>query len=143
MQFWTSFLILFFSFKLESMDNQMLKQIATCPSSPNCVSSLEVSPKHKIKPWSLRGDSALVRKQLRELVLKMPRVKLIKKTENYDHFVFTSKVFRFKDDVWLYFDPDTKSIHFKSASRIGYSDFGVNRKRVEGIKQLLKGIDEL
>lgn len=50
---------------------------------------------------------------------------------DYLHAVFTSRIFRFKDDLELRMDRENRIIHLRSASRTGYSDFGVNRKRAE------------
>ncbi|WP_313122980.1 DUF1499 domain-containing protein, partial [Exiguobacterium sp.] len=63
----------------------------------------------------------------------LDRVKIVKEEGTYIHAIFTSKVFRFKDDVEFYFDEAAQVIHFRSASRVGYSDWGVNRKRMEDI----------
>ncbi len=63
----------------------------------------------------------------------MPRATLIEETEDYLRYEFESAIFRFVDDVELSFAlPD--QVHFRSASRTGYSDLGVNRKRVVNIK---------
>ena len=59
--------------------------------------------------------------------------------ETYLHVEFTSRIFRFVDDVEFVFEDETKTIHFRSASRTGYSDFGVNRNRMEEIRRLLNG----
>ena len=56
--------------------------------------------------------------------------------ESYLHYEFTSLLLRFVDDVEFLFDDETKTVHFRSASRTGYGDFGVNRKRMEEIRSL-------
>ena len=58
----------------------------------------------------------------------------MKADDRYIHVKFTSRVFRFVDDVEFCFDAEPKKIHVRSASRMGYFDFGVNRRRVEGIR---------
>ena len=65
----------------------------------------------------------------------MPRSKVVSNKENFLHVEFTSKIFRFVDDVEFYFN-EPGVIHFRSASRIGYSDMGVNRDRIEEIRHL-------
>ena len=65
----------------------------------------------------------------------MGRTTVVTVQENYIHAEFTSRLFRFVDDVEFCFDDDHKTIHLRSASRTGYSDLGVNRKRIERIRQ--------
>jgi uncharacterized protein (DUF1499 family) len=65
----------------------------------------------------------------------MPRARVVKDEGNYMHAEFTSRIFRFVDDVEFVIDDAHKVIHFRSASRLGYSDFGVNRKRMEEIRK--------
>jgi uncharacterized protein (DUF1499 family) len=66
----------------------------------------------------------------------MKRCRIIAMDDHYIHAEFTSAFFRFVDDVEFYFDSEAKIIHMRSASRIGYSDFGVNRKRLEKLRSL-------
>lgn len=115
------------------LENGELKR---CPSSPNCVSSYEKNPSHSIEPllYSTTKDEAAAK--LKSLVLGMKRTKLISETDNYMHFEFRSKIFRFVDDVEFYFPENEKVVHVRSASRTGYSDMGVNRKRIEKIRNL-------
>jgi uncharacterized protein (DUF1499 family) len=67
---------------------------------------------------------------IKQIVSQMPRTQLIAERPNYLHFTFKSSLFGFIDDVEFYFDESKKMIHFRSASRTGYSDLGVNRKRM-------------
>ena len=64
----------------------------------------------------------------------MPRSKIVSEQDNYLHIEFTSRIMRFVDDVEFYFNDTKKIIQVRSASRVGRSDFGVNRKRVEMIR---------
>lgn len=111
-------------------------ELKKCPSSPNCVSSYETGPAHSIEPllYSTTKDEAAGK--LKSLVLGMKRTKLISETGDYMHFEFKSRIFRFIDDVEFYFPDNEKIIHVRSASRTGYSDMGVNRKRIEKIRNL-------
>ena len=76
---------------------------------------------------------------MKEAILSLPRVKLVEEDESYLHCEFTSLLFRFVDDVEFVFDDATKTLHFRSASRTGYGDLGVNRKRMEEIRRLVSG----
>lgn len=130
-----AFLLIFYS--EGSMAEDILSTIRTCPDSPNCVSSLTESKKHFMPPWIFNGELSAVKETVKEKLLSLKRVKLISETENSLHFVFTSFLMRYKDDVWFYFDAEESKVHFKSASRVGYSDLGANSKRMKGLKKLI------
>lgn len=74
-------------------------------------------------------------RKLTAAIQSMPRRKIVIATENYLHVEFSSAIFRFVDDVEFFLDDATQTIHFRSASRLGYSDLGVNRKRMEEIRR--------
>jgi uncharacterized protein (DUF1499 family) len=76
---------------------------------------------------------------LKAAVHSLNRTKLVEENETYLHYEFTSFLFRFVDDVEFLFDDDTKTVHFRSASRTGYGDLGVNRRRMEQIRSLIEG----
>lgn len=119
------------------MSNDVVNEIKKCPESPNCVSSLTDSKKHFMSPWGYEGDKKDLMSSLKGMVLKMDRAKLKASSEDHYHFIFITKLMRFKDDVWFYFDDEKKLIQFKSASRTGYSDWGVNKQRMEEVKAKL------
>lgn len=79
------------------------------------------------------GDSADVLSRLRAVVSAIPRAKIVTADENYLHVEFTSALFRFVDDVEFFVDREQRVIHFRSASRVGRSDLGVNRQRMQAI----------
>jgi uncharacterized protein (DUF1499 family) len=64
----------------------------------------------------------------------MKRTKIISINDDYLYAECISSVFRFVDDLEFYFDDVEKIIHFRSSSRLGYYDLGVNRRRIEKIK---------
>ncbi len=72
---------------------------------------------------------------LKKIILQMKRTKIVTETNVYLHVEFTSAIWRFVDDVEFFFDGAKKLVHVRSASRLGYSDFGLNRKRVENIRK--------
>ena len=116
-----------------------MKQLTPCPSSPNCVSSQAQDEDHAITPIRYQKAKTEAKRVLKEGVQSLPRTKLVEETETYLHYEFTSLLLRFVDDVEFLFDDETKTIHFRSASRTGYSDFSVNRRRMEGIRKLVEG----
>ena len=107
----------------------MTPRFAPVPDSPNCVSSRApaTDAQHYIPP--LQGVTVA---QVKAAALAMPRTELVEEDGDYAHIVFTSALFRFKDDVELQQEGDL--VHVRSASRVGYGDLGANRKRVEALR---------
>ena len=114
------------------------KQLPPCPSSPNCVSTQAQDESHSIAPFRYRKSRAEAKEALKEVIRSLPRMRLIEEDEAYLHYESTSLLFRFVDDIELLFDDQAKIIHFRSASRTGYGDLGVNRKRMEQIRALIE-----
>ena len=110
-------------------------KLSPCPDSPNCVSSQSQDPSHFIEPLSYTDSQTEAKARLLKVMEAMPRTQVISNTENYIHAECTSLIFRFVDDVEFLFDHKKKLIHVRSASRIGYSDLGTNRKRIEALRQ--------
>ena len=106
-----------------------------CPSSPNCVNSMVNEDEvHRIEPF--RGVSLV---ELRELLQNEESVEIVTDHENYLHAEFTSLIMRFVDDVEFFSIAEEQVIHVRSASRLGSSDLGANRHRVEGLRTKLLG----
>jgi len=106
-----------------------------CPGTPNCVSSEFVADaEHYIEPLVYSDDDAAqVMPRLKTIVREMGGSIQAEKTD-YLAATFTSSIFRFVDDLEVRIDADKKTIHLRSASRVGRSDLGANRKRVERLK---------
>ncbi len=111
------------------------RSLPDCPSSPNCVSSQAGDKKHYVEPLSFRTEPGVAWQALILGVKSLPRSKIVVQSEDYLHAEFSSRVFHFVDDVEFILDPGKKVIQVRSASRIGYGDFGVNRRRVESIRE--------
>jgi uncharacterized protein (DUF1499 family) len=109
-------------------------RLQPCPDSPNCVSSQSADEEHKIDPLALESSPSEALARLKEIILEMKRTSIIEETDNYLYAEFKSAALGFVDDVEFYVDTENKVIHVRSASRIGYSDLGVNRKRIEAIR---------
>ena len=116
-----------------------MKQLSPCPSSPNCVSTQAQDEGHSIAPFRYRKSRAEAKEALKEALRSMPRMKLVEEDETYLHYEATSLLLRFVDDVEFLLDDEAKTIHFRSASRTGYGDLGVNRKRMEQVRALAEG----
>jgi len=114
-------------------------KLADCPSSPNCVSTQTTSSEHRMEPLLFEGSVAEATEKIKNVVKKtFPRARLVDQREGYLHFEFVSFLFRFVDDVEFVLNDSTKEIHFRSASRVGHSDLGVNRRRMSKLTQELK-----
>ncbi|MBN8237239.1 DUF1499 domain-containing protein [Halobacillus kuroshimensis] len=110
-------------------------RLAECPSSPNCVSTQTDQQDKKMNALPFFNDLETSKQVMKEVLHQMERTTIETETENYIHGIVKSKWMKFKDDVEFYFDQDEQVIHFRSASRTGYSDMGVNRKRMNGISE--------
>jgi uncharacterized protein (DUF1499 family) len=115
-------------------------KFSPCPGSPNCVSSQSENKKHFIEPFEYTGNREEARQKLINILEKTKRVLLVKAETDYIHAEYRSFIFRFVDDVELYFPSEDTIIHVKSASRIGYYDFGANRRRVERLRSALENL---
>ena len=113
-------------------------RLSGCPDRPNCVSSEAQDARHAIAPLRLNGDSAAAWAAIRDVVGKLPRSRIVKATDRYLHAECKSRLFGFVDDLELQLDLATGVAAIRSAARSGYSDLGVNRKRVEALRQQLK-----
>ena len=117
--------------------------LAPCPDRPNCVNSQAVDTAHCIEPILVSASPAASRNALVQLLHEYENARLVVEEERYFRAEFVTKVFRFVDDVEFYFPDDheeTLRIHVRSAARVGYFDFGVNRRRIEEIRKRLATI---
>jgi len=119
----------------KKMSSKAANMFAPCPDSPNCVSSLAEDKKHFIAPIPYSGENAVAQHKLLEVLNSFKNARVVRIEGIYIHAEFVSSIFRFVDDVEFFFDDAIKVIQVKSASRTGYSDLGVNRRRVEKIRK--------
>lgn len=112
-------------------------QLAACPSSPNCVNSQSQDAVHKIEPLTFDSAPTQAMADLKRVIQNQERTTIITETENYLYAEFKSKLMGYVDDVEFLLDSNAKVIHVRSASRLGQSDLGVNRKRIETIRAAL------
>lgn len=107
-------------------------KLAPLPPTPNGVSSQSANAAHFIEPLRSTKSTAENLARLKEVLRRQPRATLIKETDRYLHVEFRSALFRFVDDVEFLIEGQV--IHVRSASRVGKSDLGVNRKRIESLR---------
>lgn len=111
--------------------------LAPCPSSPNCVSSDARDGDHQVTPLRLAASPADAWQRVRQVVSELPRTQIVKEAPNYVHAECRSLVFGFVDDLELHLRAAEDTIAIRSASRLGYSDLGANRRRVEDLRASL------
>jgi uncharacterized protein (DUF1499 family) len=109
--------------------------LAPCPLTPNCVSSQASDTGHFIAPISYTGPADQAMQRMQQVLAQLERSTLVGHTATYLHFEVRSMLFRFVDDIECLLDPAAGVIHIRSASRVGLSDLGVNRRRVEHIRE--------
>lgn len=113
--------------------------LAPLPSSPNAVSSQTDDEGRRVAPLPFSGGLEQTRAALLEAIRSYPgSVRIETETPVYIHCVFTTDILRFRDDVEFLLDEQTRLIHFRSASRVGYSDLGANRRRYETLAGLYR-----
>ena len=113
-------------------------RLAACPDSPNCVSSDAGDPAHRVPPFKINLPAKEAWRLAKEAVKDIPRTTITEVTDVILHAECRSLVFRFVDDLELELRADKGIIAVRSASRKGHSDFGVNRRRVEDLRERLR-----
>jgi uncharacterized protein (DUF1499 family) len=111
-------------------------RLAPCKKTPNCVSS-QADPadrEHYIGPIAFHGTI----RDLRRAVESMPRSTVIREDGDYLYAEYRTPLMRYVDDLELYYVPHQNLVHVRSASRLGRSDFGVNRKRIEALRAVIQ-----
>jgi uncharacterized protein (DUF1499 family) len=112
-------------------------RLAPCPSTPNCVSSDAADASHSIAAFQLVFPPSAAWRELRAALQSLPRTQIVTGNDYYIHAECRSAVFGFVDDLELHLRPSENIIAVRSAARLGRSDFGVNRKRVESLRTQL------
>jgi len=108
-------------------------KLSKCPKKPNCVSTQASDRKKKMSPLPFHGDIDKSKQILLTILNSIKRSRLVADQFNYIHLEFRSALFGFVDDVEFFFDEQSDAIQFRSASRVGSYDLGVNRKRMSTI----------
>jgi uncharacterized protein (DUF1499 family) len=106
-------------------------KLTPCPDSPNCVSSFESDETHGIAPLAGNLD------QIGTVLRGLDEANIVSASDNYLYAEFTSSLMGYVDDVEFMYNETAGLTHVRSASRLGHSDLGANRKRVEAIRAAL------
>ena len=109
-------------------------RLADCPASPNCVNTQATDAEHAIASIPLATSGEDARSRMRAVIETLPRTRIVTDEVDYLYVEFRTGVMMFADDVEFFFDEADGVIHFRSASRLGYSDMGLNRRRMEAIR---------
>ncbi|MDQ3197901.1 MAG: DUF1499 domain-containing protein [Verrucomicrobiota bacterium] len=112
-----------------------------CPASPNCVSTEAQDKRHALPPFRFEVEHAPAWAEIRAAVLSFPRTTLRTERENYLQVECRSRTLGFVDDLEVELRPSEGVVRVRSAARSGYYDFGVNRRRVEQLRKLLRARD--
>jgi len=110
--------------------------LMACPASPNCVASLATDDRHRITPLSFDDapDQAFTR--LKQLLRARPDATVVEEQADYIRVELRTRLF--VDDAEFLLDSNNRLIHLRSASRLGYSDLGTNRRRIEDMRMQFK-----
>lgn len=131
--------ILFFGCKSKRPTNIGVSdgRLTDCPASPNCVCSMitEEDTEHFIPPLTYKGTRSKAHEKLIQTIQQTKRTEIIESREDYIHAEFKTKMRLFTDDVEFFLPESDSVIHMRSASRVGYSDMGANRTRMEKFRK--------
>ena len=117
----------------------MKTALPPCPTRPNCVCSRDdAPPRNRVEPFGVAGDLGAAFARLKAVVASLPRATILTETDDSLHAVVRTRM-GFPDDFHARLRPSGQAIDVRSASRYGWSDFGVNRRRVEMVRRMLEG----
>jgi len=109
------------------------------PNKDNAVSTQTMIEGKKISPLPLKEDLPTSVKAMKEALVAYGDIKIIEEKSDYLYAVATTGTMKFHDDLEIYFDEAAGVVQYRSASRAGYSDMGLNRTRYEALKELYLG----
>ena len=114
-------------------------RLAPCPGSPNCVSSQADETAHRVDPLAFDGEPTAAWQALIQVIEQLPRTRIVSRDDRYLHAECRSRLWGFVDDLEAALEPAAGVIHLRSAARLGHSDLGVNRRRIETIRRAFTG----
>ena len=110
-------------------------KLSPLKTSPNGVSSQTDQLEKQVDPLVLDIPTDDAKEIIKKACESYGKHKIIKESEDYLYVVFITGIMRYRDDAEFYFDAENKEIHYRSQSRIGYSDMGLNRKRYNALAE--------
>ena len=121
-----------------NVDPATVTELASCPSSPNCVCSTDTGRSHYIDPLAVSGELDTAWQTLRDVLGADGSISIVAAGDHYIRAEAKTRFLRFTDDVEFLLNRETGVIDMRSASRVGRSDFGKNRSRLEGISSAMR-----
>ena len=119
-------------------ENLVDGKLRPCPNSPNCVCSEFQGNEHSIDPLAFSDDADEAWARLIEVLTNQPRTKIVEQSKDYIEARLRTRILRFEDVVEFRLDRTENLIQVRSASKVGYSDLGVNRRRIETLRRLFR-----
>jgi uncharacterized protein (DUF1499 family) len=110
---------------------------AACPPTPNCVSSQSVEPARRVDPLPARASAPHSMRELRQALARLPGATIVDARPDHLRVEVRTTLLGFVDDLELLVDDASQVVHVRSASRIGHSDMGTNRRRIERLRALM------
>lgn len=111
--------------------------LAPCDSGPHCVSSQAADADHAIAPLHYTGSAVAAREKMARVLGRMQAqgYAVVTNEGDYIHATYTTGTMKYVDDIeFVFSQKEAGVIHVRSSSRIGYADFGANRKHVEEVR---------
>ena len=119
-------------------DPATVTELAQCPSTPNCVSTSDTGETHYIAPITIEGDPDAAWQRLQDILTEDGSYEITGSAPHYIRAEATTPILRFTDDVEFLLNRDAEQIEMRSASRIGRSDMGTNRERLEDLRSRMR-----
>jgi uncharacterized protein (DUF1499 family) len=116
-------------------------QLKPLSSRPNAVSTQAKSESKRVAAIAFKGSADQYLAKVAAVIDGMPGAEIKQKEGAYLYAVFTTPLMRFRDDVEIFLDDTAQELHFRSASRVGYSDMGANKKRYHAFASALAGVE--
>lgn len=113
-------------------------RLAPCPDRPNCVSTEATDRRHRMRPIPFRGASELALERMATVIAAQPRATVRHRERGWLHAEFRSRWLGYVDDVDVEVDDASGVLRFRSASRLGHWDLGVNRRRMKRLARAFR-----
>lgn len=111
-------------------------QFTPLSGNPNGVSTQTIDADAVVDPWPFKADRATTMQAIKDAVAAYGGAEIVQEDVDYLRVVFVTPTMRFRDDAEFYLNSDSREVHFRSASRAGKSDLGLNRQRHERLTEL-------
>jgi len=111
-------------------------QLTPLSGNPNGVSTQSTVAETQVETWPFKEDQKTTMQAIKDAVASYDGAEIVREEEDYLRVLFITPGMRFRDDAEFYLDNEAREVHFRSASRAGKSDLGLNRQRYEQLTEL-------